>query len=65
LFVALAVIVIIGGLFLAYQQQNRSDQPEPLRYQQETTGNNSPAVQGVNGDVNITIDQSQKGGKQK
>jgi hypothetical protein len=64
-FVAAAVIVIVGGLFLAYQQstpdkQDRPEKSDPTRIQQQTTGQNSPAVQGVDGDVNIIIEQDRK-----
>jgi hypothetical protein len=62
--ITLAALVIVGGLFLAYQDvQSRSKsastaspQEKPREVKQETHGPNSPAVQGVGGDV--IIDQS-------
>jgi hypothetical protein len=63
---AMAVLALAGGLTLAYvktaretAQQNR---PNPMQsntsVQQTTTGAGSPVVQGVQGDVTITVDQS-------
>jgi uncharacterized membrane protein len=65
----MAVIALVGGLSLAYVQVRRSAQPVPVQTKspaapsqptsiQVTTGQGSPTVNGVNGDVNITVDQS-------
>lgn len=67
--VAAAVAGLAGGLIIAYVQSPkpvipaaRSDaakvQQQTNQVQQNTTGPGSPAVQGVQGDVTITIDQS-------
>jgi hypothetical protein len=59
--IILASCVIVGGLVLAYRDEqskaNRatitSHQEKSTQVKQETHGANSPAVQGVNGDVII------------
>src|ERR1019366_4327209 len=64
----LAVLALFGGLFLAYKQISKSS-PSPIQersaqqqsngtVQQRSTGPGSPNVQGVQGDVTITVDQS-------
>jgi hypothetical protein len=67
--VAAAVVGLAGGLIIAYAQilkptipSVRSAAPpvqqQTNQVQQSTTGPGSPAVQGVQGDVTITVDQS-------
>jgi len=66
-----AAIALVGGLVLAYVQVPKpaapslqtSKPPAPTQQQsnqvqQTTSGQGSPAVQGVQGDVTITVDQS-------
>jgi hypothetical protein len=64
-----AVAALTGGLFLAYVQTSKPAselvrpgtgpvQQQTNQVQQSTTGPGSPAVQGVQGDVTITVDQS-------
>lgn len=73
---AVAFVALAGGLVLAYLQTPKPVTPAaqtiaaPAQQQQtnqvvrqSTTGPGSPAVQGVQGDVTITVDQS--GGKGK
>lgn len=66
--IALAALVMVGGLFLAYQDTQSKVKPaaivpqEKTVVQQETKGSNSPAIQGVKG--NVTIIQN-KGGAEK
>jgi hypothetical protein len=65
---ALAVIALAGGLILAYvqipkpatpsAQTSKAQQQKTSQVQQSTTGPGSPAVQGIQGDVTITVDQS-------
>ena len=68
---AMAVVALVGGLTLAYLKTSRivAAQPPPAvpvatqkqtnsEVKQTTTGPGSPAVQGVQGDVTITVDQS-------
>lgn len=67
----MAVIALAGGLMLAYVKAAqpavtlKAPAPHPAapaqvnqQVQQTTTGPGSPAVQGVQGDVTITVDQS-------
>ena len=68
----MAVLALVGGLTLAYVKASHSPTPQgastptakapaPVQtnqVEQTTTGKGSPAVQGVQGDVNITVDQS-------
>jgi hypothetical protein len=73
--VAVAALALAGGLILAYVQVPRPAAPvtpitkapsqQTNQVQQSTTGAGSPAVQGVQGDVTITVDQSDGGAKQK
>ena len=69
--IAFAAVALIGGLALAYLQTPKpptpavqtSTPPPPSRQQtnkvqQSSSGNGSPNVQGVQGDVTITVDQS-------
>jgi hypothetical protein len=77
--VAMAVIALVGGLALAYKQvtpplptQTQSGAPPAAtkqqtnqKIEQTTSGQGSPAVQGVQGDVNITVDQSSGTGEAK
>jgi len=70
--VAMAVITLVGGLYLSYSRvftpPGRATQtgmaPPPIQHQanqqiqQTTSGPGSPAIQGVQGDVTITVDQS-------
>jgi len=70
--VALAVLALVGGLLIAYKQLPQPS-PQPAQttqpqlpakqqtnsdVQQTSTGEGSPNVQSVQGDVNITVDQS-------
>jgi hypothetical protein len=63
---AMAVLALTGGLALAYVKTARETaqqtRPNPTQsntnIQQTTTGAGSPVVQGVQGDVTITVDQS-------
>lgn len=69
---AIATVALIGGLFLAYVQVPKplppsvqvSKPPAPVQHQtnqqvqQTSTGQGSPNVQGVQGNVTITVDQS-------
>lgn len=68
----MAVITLVGGLCLSYSrvstppgptsQNGMAPPPTPhqvnQQIQQTTSGPGSPAVQGVQGDVTITVDQS-------
>jgi tetratricopeptide (TPR) repeat protein len=67
--VTLACAALAGGLILAYIQVPKSPTPstqtniapanqQTNQVQQSTAGPGSPAVQGVQGDVTITVDQS-------
>jgi hypothetical protein len=66
--VALVCVVVIGGLIITYLQVAKPSGPLHLdkpaisqhnnQAQQSSTGNGSPNVQGVQGDVAITVDQS-------
>jgi hypothetical protein len=63
-----AVMALAGGLVLAYLQTPKPAAPvvktaapatqQNTQVQQTTSGPGSPAVQGVQGDVTITVDQS-------
>jgi hypothetical protein len=78
-FTAAALVCLIGGLGISYIRVSRSsDRPaqnnlpqtqlkqSTEQIQQNTTGAASPAIQGVQGDVSVTIDQSSgKGQPQK
>jgi hypothetical protein len=70
--VALALVVLAGGLLIAYKQVPKP-LPQPVQttplpppaqqqtnsdVQQKSTGAGSPNVQGVQGDITITVDQS-------
>ena len=70
--IGLATITLIGSLVLGYFETVKSSAPsvqipKPTQVaptqtnpevRQETSGPGSPAVQGTQGDVNITVDQS-------
>lgn len=63
--VSLAATALIGGLAIAYVQVRKAAQQfAPARQQsnqqvpQTSSGEGSPNVQGVQGDVTITVDQS-------
>ena len=65
---AMAVLALTGGLVLAYLKTGAIPQSAPKTQpaqaqtntvQQTTTGKGSPIVQGVQGDVTITVDQSE------
>jgi len=66
---AMAVLALAGGLVLAYfrtaaiPQPAQKAPPAPSQtntaVQQTTAGKGSPIVQGVQGDVTITVDQSE------
>jgi hypothetical protein len=68
--VGLATVALIGGFALAYEQTHKppvpsiqtSNQPpvpqQTNKVQQSSSGNGSPNVQGVQGDLTITVDQS-------
>jgi hypothetical protein len=66
----IAAIALVGGLVLAHVQvakpaasslqTNPPPAPTNQQVQQKTTGQGSPAVQGVQGDVTITVDQSKE-----
>ena len=75
--IIIGVVALAGGLFLSYIQIS-SERPAPVepstkiatpsqqqtnQVRQSTTGAGSPAVQGVQGDVTITVDQSSGSGK--
>jgi hypothetical protein len=49
------------------QQKNTISESPPARIEQHTEGANSPAIQGVEGGLNLTIDQnkSEKATKEK
>lgn len=53
---------LFGGLVLAYLQAIRStsasSKSQTNSVQQSTSGAGSPAIQGVQGDVHVTVDQS-------
>jgi len=69
---AIAAVALIGGLVLAYVEVSKpvppsvqtnkpavpSQQQTNQQVQQTSTGAGSPNVQGVQGDVTITVDQS-------
>jgi hypothetical protein len=69
---AMAVLALAGGLTLAYLKRPQQAAPQLLpapaaqatsktqsnQVEQKTTGEGSPNVQGVQGDVTITVDQS-------
>jgi hypothetical protein len=70
--VALAVVALVGCLLIAYKQLPKPS-PQPVQaiqaqppvkqqtnnnVQQTSSGEGSPNVQGVQGDVTITVDQS-------
>jgi hypothetical protein len=71
---AIAAGALIGGLFLAYVQVPKpvppsvqisqppaaAPQQTNQQVQQTSTGNGSPNLQGVQGDVTITVDQNGK-----
>ncbi len=70
--IVMALIALVGGLGLAYMQIRGQTPPLPSQtsrtpassqqqtnqVQQTTTAPGSPTVQGVQGDVTITVDQS-------
>jgi len=70
--IVLAFVALLGGLFIAYKQVPRPSppaiqtmQPQPPgvqqsngNVQQSSSGPDSPNVQGVQGNVTITVDQS-------
>lgn len=68
--VGLALIALAGGLLIAYKQipeptptptvqvSQPTKQQTNSNVQQTSTGQGSPNVQGVQGDVTITVDQS-------
>jgi len=63
---AVVIVVIMWTSPQIPQQKNSLSQP-PATIEQHTEGDNSPAIQGVEGDLNLNIDQnkSQKGTKEK
>lgn len=78
--VFMAVCSLFGGIFLSYKKSlqpptgspsQSGAAPAPQQQQtntkviQKTTGQGSPAVQGVQGDLTITIDQSSGESKKK
>jgi hypothetical protein len=70
--VVFAAVALIGGLALAYVQTPKPQPPPAVhtstppppslqqrnKAQQSSSGNGSPNVQGTQGDVTITVDQS-------
>jgi hypothetical protein len=74
---ACAVVALIGGLALAYIQLSKPRSHTPVdqnlnpsqqqtdRVQQNSSGPGSPNVQGVQGDVTVTVDQSSGNMEQK
>jgi hypothetical protein len=59
----LATLALVGGLAIAYVQTPKPAPPAQPKQQshptqQTSTGAGSPNVQGVDGDVTITVDQS-------
>jgi disulfide bond formation protein DsbB len=77
--VAMAVLALTGGLTLAYLKSTAQAAPKTVSapavqpisktqtnvVEQTTTGAGSPAVQGVQGDVTISVDQSSGTWKEK
>jgi len=66
--IILAVLVIVGGLFLSYQEVQLKAKPattaapqEKPVVKQETHGPDSPAIQGVGGDVTINQNKGRTG----
>jgi hypothetical protein len=66
--IAMAALVIVGGLFLAYQDIKSKAISATLKspvgmkeVKQETHGADSPAVQGVGGNLTIIHNQGGKG----
>jgi hypothetical protein len=69
---AIAAVALVGGLVLAYVQASKpvipsvqfskpaapTQQQANQQVQQSSTGEGSPNVQGVQGDVTVTVDQS-------
>jgi hypothetical protein len=51
----MAVVCLVGGLGLAYLRERKAAGNSTI---QQSSGAGSPNVQGVQGDVNITVDQS-------
>ena len=53
---------VVGGLFLYHQQLQKANAAAKVQtktnVQQKSSGQGSPNVQGVQGDVTITVDQS-------
>ena len=62
--VAMAIIALAGGLLLSWQsneaRSTSASAPGTASTVQHTTGDRSPAVQGVSGNVTITIDKAGK-----
>ena len=79
--VLIALVALLGGLSLDYRQLSIDTQStpkvgtspaqasaplqQPVLVDQHTTGPGSPAVNGVTGDVTITVDQSGTDAKDK
>jgi len=72
--VGMAVVALMGGLILAHIETQKLNAPSsPMdrapaqqqinQVQQTTAGQGSPSVQGVQGDVTVTVDQSTGGTK--
>ena len=73
----MAILALAGGLILAYLKASHPPQVTPPaamktapltqtnQVQQTTTGAGSPVVQGVQGDVTISVDQSSGTGTKK
>jgi hypothetical protein len=52
----MVALCLLGGLGLAYLREHREQKVGLIR--QSSSGDGSPNVQGVQGDVTITVDQS-------
>jgi hypothetical protein len=67
LFIVAAILLFMWTPPQIMQQKNTLSESPPATVEQHTEGPNSPAIQGVEGDLNLTIDQntSEKGTKKK
>src|SRR5438874_13808951 len=72
LFASSAVVCLIGGLCLSFFQVMHPPSPaanpaaekqENKDVEQKTSGSGSPAIQGVQGDVTVNVDATQKPSK--
>jgi hypothetical protein len=63
--ICLAVAALVGGLTLSYVRTSaarasaaKPESQQPIQVKQISSGPGSPNVQGVNGNVTVTVDQS-------